>query len=112
MPMRFAALGDSLTEGVGDPAPDGWRGWAALLAPALSDGPVEFHNLARSGALSRTLLEEQLAAVVALRPEFAAVVVGGNDTLRAGFEIGRTTQHLDVAMRTLHANKAMLLTAC
>ena len=31
--VRFAVLGDSLSEGVGDPVPGGgWRGWAALLA--------------------------------------------------------------------------------
>jgi hypothetical protein len=30
---RFAALGDSVTVGLGDPMPQGgWRGWAALLA--------------------------------------------------------------------------------
>jgi lysophospholipase L1-like esterase len=34
-PLRFVALGDSLTEGVGDPVGDGWRGWAALLAAGL-----------------------------------------------------------------------------
>ena len=29
----FVALGDSITVGIGDPAPGGgWRGWAALLA--------------------------------------------------------------------------------
>lgn len=110
--VRFVALGDSLTEGVGDPVPEGWRGWAGLLAPALSDGPVDFHNFARSGALSRNLLEEQLADAVALRPDFAAVVVGGNDTLRAGFDISRTAHHLDVAMRSLHADGTVLLTAC
>ncbi|MFG2605503.1 SGNH/GDSL hydrolase family protein [Streptomyces sp. NPDC048514] len=35
--VRFVALGDSLTEGVGDPAGDGWRGWAALLAASLAE---------------------------------------------------------------------------
>ncbi|NBE55146.1 SGNH/GDSL hydrolase family protein, partial [Streptomyces sp. YC537] len=34
--MRFAALGDSLTEGVGDPVGEGLRGWAELLAPCFS----------------------------------------------------------------------------
>lgn len=51
-PLRFVALGDSLTEGVGDPVGEGWRGWAALLVDGLSDGPdmsVEFTNLAVSG---------------------------------------------------------------
>ncbi|WP_441247663.1 SGNH/GDSL hydrolase family protein [Kitasatospora sp. McL0602] len=112
LPVRFAALGDSLTEGVGDAVPGGWRGWAALLAPALADGPVEFRNLGRSGALSGSLTAEQLPVAVALRPHFAAVVVGGNDTLRAGFDIGRTAEHLDTAMRALDAAGAVLLTAC
>ncbi|MCI3227346.1 SGNH/GDSL hydrolase family protein, partial [Streptomyces sp. NP-1717] len=31
-PLRYAALGDSLTAGVGDRVEGGWRGWAALLA--------------------------------------------------------------------------------
>ena len=32
----FAALGDSITVGMGDPVPaGGWRGWAALLAGTL-----------------------------------------------------------------------------
>ncbi|WP_399211906.1 GDSL-type esterase/lipase family protein [Streptomyces sp. SLBN-31] len=47
---RFVALGDSLTEGVGDPAGNGWRGWAALLAGALAEADVELTNLAVSGA--------------------------------------------------------------
>ncbi|MGV9706917.1 GDSL-type esterase/lipase family protein [Streptomyces sp. NPDC003483] len=35
-PLRFVALGDSLTEGVGDPVGEAWRGWAALLAGGLA----------------------------------------------------------------------------
>ena len=45
----FAALGDSITLGVGDPAPGGgWRGWAALLARSLPGGHLV--NLAANGA--------------------------------------------------------------
>lgn len=40
-PLRFVALGDSLTEGVGDPVGDAWRGWAALLAGGLAGGVSE-----------------------------------------------------------------------
>ncbi|WP_371477668.1 SGNH/GDSL hydrolase family protein [Kitasatospora sp. NBC_00315] len=113
-PLRFAALGDSLTEGVGDPSPGGWRGWAAVLAGALAaeQGGVEFHNLARSGALSHDLTREQLPAARALRPGLAAVVVGGNDTLRTGFDIHRTAGELDTALRALAGDGAALLTAC
>ena len=48
----FAALGDSITLGVGDPVPtDGrwaWRGWAALLAEGLHE--PRLHILACCGA--------------------------------------------------------------
>jgi len=48
---RFAALGDSITLGMGDPVPGGgWRGWAALLGGTLPQ--AEVHNLAVSGALA------------------------------------------------------------
>ena len=47
----FVALGDSITVGMGDPAPGGgWRGWAALLAGTLPQ--PEMHNLATLGALA------------------------------------------------------------
>ncbi|MEV4612625.1 SGNH/GDSL hydrolase family protein [Kitasatospora sp. NPDC049258] len=110
--VRFAALGDSITEGVGDPVPAGWRGWAAVLAPSLADGPVEFRNLANSGALSNDLIGVQLPAALALRPAYAAVLIGGNDTLRAGFDIARTAGHLDTALAALTAHGSTVLTAC
>jgi len=52
---RFVALGDSTTEGLGDPLPGGgWRGWAALLADGLAPpGRVQLTNLAMSGATAR-----------------------------------------------------------
>jgi hypothetical protein len=46
---RIVTLGDSITLGTGDPAPDGgWRGWARLLAAGLPK--PELHNLASNGA--------------------------------------------------------------
>ncbi|MFE2108526.1 SGNH/GDSL hydrolase family protein [Kitasatospora sp. NPDC059463] len=113
-PVRFVALGDSLTEGIGDPIADGWRGWAALLARSLAppQAGVEFTNLARSGALTTDLTTEQLPAAIALRPQFAAVVAGGNDTLRSGFDVGRTTTALDTVLGRLIGSGAVVLTAC
>ncbi|MFB7945357.1 SGNH/GDSL hydrolase family protein [Kitasatospora phosalacinea] len=112
MTVRFAALGDSLTEGIGDPVPGGWRGWAALLAPALSPDPVEFRNLAGSGALSRDLLLSQLPAALALRPQFAAVLAGGNDTLRASFDLESTARQFAAVLSSLTTIGAVPLTAC
>jgi len=110
-PLRFVALGDSLTEGVGDPVGDGWRGWAALLADGL--GPaVEFTNLAVSGAQTRDVLERQLPAGLARRPDVVSVVVGVNDTLRCTFDIHAVAARLDAVYAAFAAQGALLLTAC
>ncbi|MDH6131858.1 lysophospholipase L1-like esterase [Kitasatospora sp. MAA4] len=112
--VRFAALGDSLTEGVGAPGPDGWQGWAALLAPSLAADParVAFRNLAASGARATDLPDRQLPAALDFHPQLAAVLVGGNDTLRADFDISRTAAALDRTLGELGGAGAVLLTAC
>jgi lysophospholipase L1-like esterase len=112
--VRFAALGDSLTEGVGDRVKDGWRGWAALLADGLGpDGaPVEFRNFAVSGAQTLDVLERQTPAALALRPDIVSVLVGVNDTLRCTFDIHAVATRLDQVYAAFAAQKAVVLTAC
>ncbi|ORT55173.1 GDSL-type esterase/lipase family protein [Streptomyces sp. CB03238] len=116
---RFAALGDSLTAGVGDPVGGGGRGWAALLAGGLAGegavgaaGAVEFRNFAFSGALSRDVAESQLPLALAYRPDVVSVVVGVNDTLRRTFDIAGLALALDRVCARLSAQGAVLLTAC
>lgn len=114
-PLRFVALGDSLTEGVGDPVGEAWRGWAALLVAGLSDGPdrsVEFTNLAVSGAQTRDVLERQTPAALALGPDVVSVVIGVNDTLRCTFDIHAVAARLDRVYAAFRAQDAVLLTAC
>jgi lysophospholipase L1-like esterase len=110
--VRFAVLGDSLSEGVGDPLPGGgWRGWAALLGESLTPRG-ELLNLARSGARSGDVAGSQLTAALRHRPQLASVVVGGNDTLRGGFDIAQVAADLHTAIGTLRASGAHVLTAC
>ncbi|MER7818657.1 GDSL-type esterase/lipase family protein [Streptomyces sp. NPDC096153] len=111
---RFAALGDSLTEGVGDRVDGAWRGWAALLAEALgaTDEPAEFRNFATSGALSRDVHETQAPAALAYAPDLASVIVGVNDTLRHTFDIHALAVRLDEVCAALSGNGSRLLTAC
>ncbi|GAB2853760.1 SGNH/GDSL hydrolase family protein [Streptomyces deserti] len=111
-PAGFVALGDSLTEGVGDPVGDGWRGWAALLAAGLAEEPVDFTNLAVSGAQTRDVLETQLPAALGLRPDLVSVVIGVNDTLRCTFDIRAVAARLDTVYSALTGQGAVLLTAC
>jgi lysophospholipase L1-like esterase len=112
-PVRFVALGDSTTVGLGDPMPDGTlRGWAALLAEGLTvPEAIEFHNIAEPGALTFSVDERQLPNALRLRPTVAAVVVGTNDTLRSNFDIDRTARALDHVIGELRATGSVVLTA-
>ena len=114
-PLRMAALGDSLTEGLGDLAADGsWRGWAALLADGLAPvaEAVDLRNLAVSGARTADVLHRQLPWAQQHRPQLASVLVGVNDTLRARYDIADVAHNLDATMGALAADGALLLTAC
>ncbi len=101
----FAALGDSITLGIGDPVGGrSWRGWAALLADGLTD--PELHILAASGACAAEIEWHQLPKALSLRPDIASVIFGINDTLRPGFDpelIASSTQRTVAALRSAGA---------
>src|SRR5262245_40804522 len=111
--VRFVALGDSLTYGLGDRMPDGrWRGWAALLAESLAPpDQLQFYNLAELGSMSHTLVDSQLSRALDLNPTIAAVIVGSNDTLRSSFDVLRTARALDTAVGRLRSAGAQVLTS-
>jgi len=112
MTTRYAALGDSITVGMGDPVPGGrWRGFAALLAASL-DGEAEFRNLATSGATTSHVAGEQLAEAVRWRPHLATVVVGCNDILRGSFDIKAIGTRLHRIVGELCDSGTVVVTAC
>ena len=113
----FVALGDSFTQGIGDPVRRqggtgsrswAWRGWAALLAEGLRE--PRLHNLASSGAQSTDVERDQLPAALQLRPDLASVIVGLNDTLRAGFDPARVSAAAAHTVGALRAAGAEVLT--
>jgi lysophospholipase L1-like esterase len=112
-PVRFAALGDSVTVGLGDPLPQGgWRGWAPLLADAMAPaGGRELGNFARCGALIEDVARHQLPRALEQRPSHASVLVGVNDTLRGDFELTPIAARLEETVVALRRAGAMVLTA-
>lgn len=104
--IRYVALGDSLTEGVGDDAPDrpnGVRGWADRVAEQfmLADQNASYANLAIRGRLLVPIIEEQLQAAIDLKPNLVSLVGGGNDSLRPGFDVDALMVRYDDAFKTL-----------
>lgn len=84
--VRFVAIGDSFTEGVGDELPDGRvRGWADIAAQGWADAagqPIQYANFAIRGKLAWPIVEEQLEPALALGPTHLSFNGGGNDMLR------------------------------
>jgi lysophospholipase L1-like esterase len=111
---RYVAIGDSTTEGLMDPYPDGrgFRGWADRLAEQVarrSDGLL-YANLAVRGKLARQVREEQLDAALALEPDLSTVVAGLNDTLRRHCDLEVVAGHLDEMIGALAGQGATVLT--
>lgn len=110
---RFVAMGDSFTEGIGDPDPEvpgGHRGWADRVADELGrsvDG-FEYANLAIRGRLYRQILDEQLEPALALDPDLVSLSAGGNDMLRRG-DPDAIAADLDAAVERLAARGATVM---
>ncbi|OMH23981.1 SGNH hydrolase [Tersicoccus phoenicis] len=84
---RYVAIGDSFTEGIGDPEPSaqgGHRGWADRLAEELARTSHDFAyaNLAVRGRLLDRIVAEQLEPALELKPDLVTVSAGGNDIIR------------------------------
>ncbi len=112
-PVRYAALGDSSTEGMCDPDGNGgWIGWSQRLAEhlAAAHGEVQWANLAVRGLTSREVLTTQLPEAVALRPTVATVFAGMNDLLRFVRPVDEVLDDLSVMHRTLLASGATVAT--
>ena len=103
--MRYAAVGDSFSEGMGDELPDGSvRGWTDLVAAGLASsasGGIEYANFAIRGRLLDPIVHDQLTAALALSPAPTLITLngGGNDMMRPGTDMSRLTTLLDEAMQ-------------
>ncbi|WP_309068950.1 SGNH/GDSL hydrolase family protein [Microbacterium sp.] len=111
--VRYAAIGDSFTEGVGDELPDGTpRGWADLAAQGWADAlgePIRYANFAIRGRLAWPIVEEQLEAALALKPTHLSFNGGGNDMLRPRTPISRIADAFSHVLRRCDEEQVTLI---
>ena len=111
---RYVALGDSFTEGIGDPepsSPGGHRGWADRVAEVLSQGNDDFSyaNLAVRGKLIRQIVDEQVEPALTLHPDLITISAGGNDVIRPGTDPDEIAAQLDAAIARLSVDGATIV---
>jgi lysophospholipase L1-like esterase len=112
---RYVALGDSFTEGVGDPdpaRPNGLRGWADRVAEVLSTlvpDPADgfgYANLAIRGRKLPQIIDEQVGPAIELGPDLVTIHGGGNDVLRPKVNLDALASQYDDAIGRLRATGA------
>lgn len=110
---RFVAIGDSQTEGVGDPTGPGGceRGWADRFAGSLAarQGGLLYANLAIRGRLISQVYAEQVEPALAMKPDLVSVVAGLNDVIRPGCDLDPVLERMDGIQARLAASGATVL---
>ena len=114
-PIRFVALGDSFTEGVGDPdpsRPNGVRGWADRVAEQLTlrFPDTTYANLAIRGRTMLPVLDEQVEPAVELQPTLVSLYAGGNDILRPNVDLDELMVSYEEAFVRLRSTGAQVMT--
>ena len=111
---RFVAVGDSFTEGIGDPeprVPGGHRGWADRVAEVLDSQSDDFAyaNLAIRGRLLQQILDEQVEPALELRPDLITISAGGNDIIRPGTDPDEVAGRLEGGIARLRSAGATVV---
>lgn len=111
---RYAALGDSFTEGIGDPnpaVPGGYAGWADRVAAVLAASQPEFRyaNLAVRGKLIEQIIAQQVEPAIALAPDLITLSAGGNDVIRPNTDPDAIAARLEYAVRRLTVTGATIV---
>ena len=110
---RYVAIGDSTTEGLEDPTPDGlgYRGFADRLAARLArEQPgLLYANLGIRGRKMRQIREEQLEPALALEPDLVSITGGLNDILRPRIDFRQVVWDLEHMVSAFASRGATVL---
>jgi len=110
---RYAVLGDSIAQGIGDPSP-GYlpTGWADRVVTALRAADPELHylNTGRMGATTAQVLTHQLPRVLEFEPDLVHIICGGNDLFVPEPDLDALRANLNALFAPLAATGAQLCT--
>ena len=117
--LRFVGLGDSLTQGVGDPRPgragfagklDGWVSYFASAVRA-SGRPVEVRNVAVAGARIEHVIGDQLQQALSEPADEMSCIIGINDLWDPNLDLDQFATQFDKLFRDLAERSPIVITA-
>lgn len=107
--LRYAALGDSLTAGVG--ADENQFTFPFILANYLADqtkSKIEVINIAQGGATSQNVLDNQITPTLDFNPDLITILIGIND-MHDHVKIDDFKQNLSKIIDKLRQTKAEII---
>lgn len=108
---HFVALGDSFTEGIGDPVEGielrSAHDWTALWMQAANP-EMQYTNLAVSGLKVAEVRSQQMQRALNLNPDFISIVAGANDALKGPFSAEAIRAELNLMFGAFHSSGAQL----
>ncbi|WP_280721958.1 SGNH/GDSL hydrolase family protein [Kitasatospora sp. MAA4] len=111
--QRFAVLGDSIAEGLGEPSPgypdEPWADRIAAELAALRPG-FAFHNFGYRNTRSEQVRTEQLDEARAFGPDLALVACGGYNLLARSYDADAVEADLRAIVEGLQAGGATVIT--
>jgi lysophospholipase L1-like esterase len=112
---RYVALGDSFTEGIGDPDPasrNGLRGWADLVAAHLAgqNPELRYANLAIRGQTMDAVIARQVPPAILLQPDLVTIYAGVNDLLKLRTNLDAMMTRYAHALARLRRTGARVMT--
>jgi lysophospholipase L1-like esterase len=117
--LRFVGLGDSLTQGVGDPRPGkaGFAGqldgWVSYFSEAVrtSGRSVDVRNFAVAGARIEHVIADQLQSALAESADVVSCFIGINDLWIADLDLDEFGARFNTLFRDLRAHAPVVITA-
>jgi lysophospholipase L1-like esterase len=110
---RFAVLGDSVAQGLGDPTP-GYpdEPWCDRIAAELTQARpgLAYLNLGASNSTAARVRARQLGDAVAFSPDLALVACGGYDVLRFSYDLAGTDADLRAIISALAERGCQVMT--
>ncbi|GIH06758.1 hypothetical protein Rhe02_48250 [Rhizocola hellebori] len=110
---RFAVLGDSVAQGLGDSVP-GYPDlpWCDRIAHELRrfQSELSYFNQGQRDLKVAEVRDSQLAKALAFAPDLALVVAGGNDAMRSSYDPDLVNETLAAIIRPLQETGADIIT--
>ena len=111
---RYVALGDSFTEGVGDPHPPAPTVCAvgpitSHLSLAQTNPELRYANLAVRGRRMDEILDEQVQTAVMLEPDLVTIYAGMNNLLLLRNDVDAMMARYAEGLKTLQQTGAVVL---